>query len=366
LNGGDPQGGDDDIKQATAENRDLKDNLVRLLDGNSTTEGVFSDDRSPNEPSNFNRKTPREEMATSGEVLGSAPPPYSFRLPRVAATLIGSTALILLLGIAAASIHYQWWSKIGPGPVGPTIPGATIPGPTTAPGPTTQPGPRAEGPTTVPGPITQPGPRAEGPTTVPGPTIPGPIVGPPKGTPSGQMQFSSASLYCGKELVTSWEFGEVELVDPGLSKVGSCRNPSLTCKNSIMVGVGVASSKGVDTTESDRALRRGVNLASAMEKDFQENCKTEASAYIINLGRHSGDEEQDDPNQRRVIALITDGVGDDQAVATALEVYLKSHPEFDNYTVCNLYKLHDENQQSPIPTQHKICGDHVGSALSQQ
>jgi uncharacterized FlgJ-related protein len=120
----------------------------------------------------------------------------------------------------------------------------------------------------------------------------------------------------------------------------------------------MASAKGTDATENDRALRRGVNLVSALEKDFYEKCNVVTSAYVVNLGRHTGDHEQDDPKQRRVIALVNDsGEGDEEAVAVALATYLKSHSEFDNYTVCDLFKLNNDNQQTSGEIKHKACGD---------
>jgi hypothetical protein len=176
--------------------------------------------------------------------------------------------------------------------------------------------------------------------------------------------FSTASLDCGKGPPTSWVQGNLQLVDPGSSNIESCHNTSIICKNSglSIVVIGVASGSGTDTSESPRALQRGVNLASVLKKDFRESCKMDASVYVLNLGRYNG---KDDPTQRRVTGLIGTGSGDDEAVATALEKYLKSHSEFDNYTVCDLYKLKDGGEQSPIQPQHKIC-DKPGTTVSQQ
>jgi hypothetical protein len=185
--------------------------------------------------------------------------------------------------------------------------------------------------------------------------------------------FSSASLDCGKGPPFSWKFSDVELIDTKSDlvplRVTSCSIKSLTCQNSIIVGVGTASSKGTDESERNRALQRGIDLASALKRNLQESCKgqasTSVSAYVLNLGRYKDKEEADDAGQRKVIAIIGTGSGEtDEAVAAALQTYVKSDPQTAHYTVCDLYKLDDAGQQALVQTQHRICDDQSQGTLS--
>jgi hypothetical protein len=190
--------------------------------------------------------------------------------------------------------------------------------------------------------------------------------------------LSPASLACATGSPTSWEFANVELIDSissrVSSRVASCRlspvaDGPVACQNAVIVGVGVASSKGINATESARALRRGINLASALKKDLQTRCTTSAavSAYVLNLGRYSDAQLRDEPDQRKVIALVATGADDgDEAATDAVAAYTKSDPMIAHYPICQLYKLDSAGQPTPVPAQHNICGDQSGSTLSQR
>jgi hypothetical protein len=190
--------------------------------------------------------------------------------------------------------------------------------------------------------------------------------------------LSPASLDCARGAPTSWEFANVELIDSISSRVSSrvtsCRiNPvtdgPVACQNAIVVGVGVASSKGINATESARALRRGINLASALKKDLQTRCTTSVavSAYVLNLGRYSDAQQRDGPDQRKVIALVATGADNgDEAAADAVTAYTKNDPMIAHYPICQLYKLDSAGQPTPVAAQHNICGDQLGSTVSQR
>jgi hypothetical protein len=189
-------------------------------------------------------------------------------------------------------------------------------------------------------------------------------------TETKQLVLASAFLYCGKDQPVSWEFGNAEQIDPSPSQVGLCRETSFDCKNSIIdiVALGTASSKGIDASEGNRALQRGINLASAVTKHLQSKCggKLSVSSYVLNLGRHSGKEEQDAPAQRKVVALIGLGQNSDGAIAAALEIFVKDHSEFanDSYAACDLYKLIGESQQSLVYIDKRICSHQPKEAAS--
>jgi hypothetical protein len=205
------------------------------------------------------------------------------------------------------------------------------------------------------------------------PSNPPPIKPEPKAA-----LLSPASLACATGSPTSWEFANVELIDSissrVSSRVASCRISLVTdgpvpCQNAIIVGVGVASSKGINATESARALRRGINLASALKKDLQTRCTTNVavSAYVLNLGRYSDAQQRDEPDQRKVIALVATGMDNgDEAAADAVAAYTKNDPMTVHYPICQLYKLDSAGQPTPVPAQHNICGDQWGSTLSQR
>jgi hypothetical protein len=133
--------------------------------------------------------------------------------------------------------------------------------------------------------------------------------------------------------------------------------------------VGVASSKGINATESARALRRGINLASALKKNLQAGCPANVtvSAYVLNLGRYSDEQQRDEPDQRKVIALVATGAEDgDKAAADAVSTYTKNDPKIAHYPICELYKLDSAGQPTLVPTRHDICGDQLGSTLTQR
>ena len=193
--------------------------------------------------------------------------------------------------------------------------------------------------------------------------------------PEAEASFlSPAPLDCAKGSPTFWEFANVELIDSASSRasslVTSCRvNPvSLAdCQNAVIVGVGMASSKGFNATETARALRRGINLASALRKDLQTRCTTNVavSAYVLNLGRY--EDERDEPDQRKVIALVATGSDDaDKAATDAVVTYAKSDPKITHYPICELYKLDDAGKPTPVSTPHNNCGEQTGRTASQQ
>jgi hypothetical protein len=144
---------------------------------------------------------------------------------------------------------------------------------------------------------------------------------------------------------------------------------SVTCQNAVIVGLGMASSKGIDAIESARALHRGTNLVSALKKDLQARCTADVtvSAYVLNLGRYSGEQQRDEPDQRKVIALVVTGSDDaDEAATEAVAAYTKSDPMVAHYPICELYKLDSAGQPMLVPTQRRICGDQSGSTVSQR
>ncbi len=131
----------------------------------------------------------------------------------------------------------------------------------------------------------------------------------------------------------------------------------------------MASNKGINATESARALRRGINLASALKKNLQAGCPADVtvSAYVLNLGRYSDQQQRDEPDQRKVIALVATGAEDgDKAAADAVATYTKNDPKIAHYPICQLYKLDNAGQPTLVPTRHDICGDQLGSTLSQR
>jgi hypothetical protein len=131
----------------------------------------------------------------------------------------------------------------------------------------------------------------------------------------------------------------------------------------------VASSKGINATESARALRRGINLASALKKDLQARCamSVTVSAYVLNLGRYSDEQQRDEPDQRKVIALVATGQEDaNKAAEEAVATYTKSDPKIAHYPICVLYKLEDDGHATPVPAPSKICADQSGSIASRQ
>jgi hypothetical protein len=190
--------------------------------------------------------------------------------------------------------------------------------------------------------------------------------------------LTPASLDCATGSPTSWEFGNVRLIDSASSRatslVTSCRispvaDSAIACQNAVIVGVGVASSKGVDATERTRALRRGINLAAALKSDLQGRCTTgvTVSAYVLNLGRYNDEQQRDEPEQRKVIALVAAGSNDaDKAAADAVGAYARSDPKIAHYLVCELYKLDAAGQPTPVSTQQDSCGEHAGRTASRQ
>jgi hypothetical protein len=198
-------------------------------------------------------------------------------------------------------------------------------------------------------------------------------------TPEPKVSLlSPASLECATGSPTSWEFANVVLIDSTSSRasslVTSCRispviDGPVACQNTVIVGVGVASSKGINATESARALRRGTNLASALKKDLQARCTANVTiaAYVLNLGRYSDEQQRDEPDQRKVIALVATGADDaDKSARDAAAAYTKSDPMITHYPICELYKLDNADQPTPVPTQRKICDDQSASTASQQ
>jgi hypothetical protein len=190
--------------------------------------------------------------------------------------------------------------------------------------------------------------------------------------------LSPALLDCATGSPKSWEFANVQLIDStsgrAASLVTSCRISSdiagpVGCQSPVIVGVGVASSKGINATESARALRRGINLASALKKNLQAGCPANVtvSAYVLNLGRYSDEQQRDEPDQRKVIALVATGAEDgDKAAADAVSTYTKNDPKIAHYPICELYKLDSAGQPTLVPTRHDICGDQLGSTLTQR
>jgi hypothetical protein len=116
-----------------------------------------------------------------------------------------------------------------------------------------------------------------------------------------------------------------------------------------------------------RALRRGINLASALKKNLQAGCPADAtvSAYVLNLGRYSDEQQRDEPDQRKVIALVATGAEDgDKAAVDAVSTYTKNDPKIAHYPICELYKLDSGGQPTLVPTEHDVCGEQSRNALS--
>ena len=188
--------------------------------------------------------------------------------------------------------------------------------------------------------------------------------------------LSPAPLDCAKGAPTFWRFANVEIIDSASDRasslVTSCRVSPVSladCRNAVIVGVGMASTKGINATESARALRRGINLASALKKDLQGRCSNNVtvSAYVLNLGRYNDEQQRDEPDQRKVIALVATGLSDaDKAAADAVATYAKSDPRISHYPSCELYKLDDAGQPTPVSAQHNNCGEQTGSTVSQR
>jgi len=187
-----------------------------------------------------------------------------------------------------------------------------------------------------------------------------------------------ASLDCATGSPSSWEFANVKVIDstPGRasSPVTSCHIISdnvdpLGCRSAVIVGIGVASAKGINTTESARALRRGINLVSALKKDLQTRCAANAavSAYVLNLGRYSDEQQRDEADQRKVIALVATGAIDgDKAAEDAVATYTKSDPKIAHYPICELYKLDNAGEPTLVPTPRDICADQAASTVSRR
>jgi hypothetical protein len=189
---------------------------------------------------------------------------------------------------------------------------------------------------------------------------------------------SPAPLDCARGSPTYWQFANVDFIDSSsaraLSPVASCRlrpamSGPLLCQDVVIIGLGVASSKGIDAIESARAMQRGVNLVSALKKDLQARCSksVSVSAYVLNLGRYSDEPQRDEPDQRKVIALVSATTEDaDKAATDAVAGYAKSEPKISHYPICALYKLDGTNRPVAIPTERKICGDQSARVVSQR
>ena len=216
-------------------------------------------------------------------------------------------------------------NNAGPGDVRPAegkVAAASPNEPTPVTAPPVETKPSGEGPSVAPSnaPPTKPKLSGEGPST----------TGTIKPEPEASL-LSPAPLDCEKGSPTFWEFANVELIDSASARasslVTSCRVSPVSladCQNAVIVGVGMASSRGVNATEAARALRRGINLVSALRKDLQARCTANVtvSAYVLNLGRYN--DERDEPDQRRVIALVATGSNDaDKAAADAVVTYAR-------------------------------------------
>jgi hypothetical protein len=199
-----------------------------------------------------------------------------------------------------------------------------------------------------------------------------------KPEPSNVALLSPASLDCAAGSPTFWEFANVEFIDSTSSRahslVTSCRITQaavgpIACQNAVIVGVGMASSKGINEIEGARALRRGINLVSALKKDLQTRCRNSVNvtAYVLNLGRYSSEQRRDEPDQRKVIALVATGSHDtDEAATDVVVTYAKSDPKITHYPICDLYKLDNAGHPTPVSTQHNICSDQSGRTVSQR
>ena len=201
----------------------------------------------------------------------------------------------------------------------------------------------------------------------PGGSVPPEPPAPPR---QADIVLSLAPLKCGDESELFWRFGDVENMksesNSELLLVTSCRISQTSCQSSTVVGIGVASSKGNNDGEEARGLQRAVNLASVLKDDFKRECKKEVAAYVLNLGRYNDKEEEDDRNQREVIALLGTGSSDEKAVSAAVEIYVKTAPWSGHYTVCKLYKLENDGRRTPISIPNESCGDQSGSVASKQ
>jgi hypothetical protein len=188
--------------------------------------------------------------------------------------------------------------------------------------------------------------------------------------------LSPVPLDCAKGSPTFWRFANVEVIDSASDRasslVTSCRVSPVSldaCQNAVIIGVGMASTKGINATESARALRRGINLASALKKDLQGRCTSNVtvSAYVLNLGRYNDEQQRDEPDQRKVIALVATGSSNaDKAAADAVVTYAKSDPKIAHYPTCELYKLDDGGRPTPVLAGHNNCGEQTGSTVSQR
>ena len=232
---------------------------------------------------------------------------------------------------------------------------------------------------------------ANAPPRVTAPSEPPPASAPPPNTKPSEEEstttaaikpepaaafLSPAPLDCAKGSPTFWQFANVEVIDSATERasalVTSCRVSPVSlvaCQNAVIVGVGMASTKGVNATESARALRRGINLASALKKDLQGRCTNNVtvSAYVLNLGRYNDEQQRDEPDQRKVIALVATGSSDaDKAAADAVVTYAKSDPKLAHYPICELYKLDDAGQPTAVTAQHNNCGEQTASTASKE
>jgi hypothetical protein len=274
----------------------------------------------------------------------------------------------LLFSVVLGTAIYQDVSKGAPSPKAsapsPTEPRSSNVGPS-------DPGPRAGGTAAAGanGPLPGNAPPTENKRSEQAPSTTGAI----KPEPEAAL-LSPAPLDCERGSPTFWEFANVELIDSASGRasslVTSCRVSAVSpvsCQNAVIVGVGVASSKGVNATESARALRRGINLASALQKDLRARCTTgvTVSAYVLNLGRYN--DERDEPDQRKVIALMATGANDaDKAATDAVVSFAKSDPKIARYPTCELYRLDDAGQPTPVPAQQHNCGEQTGRTVSQE
>jgi hypothetical protein len=304
----------------------------------------------------------------------------------------------LIFFVALGSAIYQDVSKGVPPATWVSAPGVTGPQSNTAAPSDMRPGEESSGTASAHEPASdKPSPREITPSEK-GPSVtaasePPPVSAPPVETapreeeptttatirPDGEISLlSPAPLDCERGSPTSWEFANVQLIDSAsgraTSLVTSCHVSAVNdgpaaCQDAVIVGVGVASSKGVNATESARALRRGINLASALKKDLQSRCTTNVtvSAYVLNLGRYNDEQQRDEPDQRKVIALVATGSNDaDKAAADAVVSYAKSDPKIAHYPICELYKLGDAGQPTPVSAQHNNCGEQAASTVSQK
>jgi hypothetical protein len=302
----------------------------------------------------------------------------------------------LMFFVALGSAIYQDVSKGTPPTTLASAPGVTEPRPNAVAPSDARPRGRevvAESPIErAPAPSNETKPSEDGPRVIAA-SEPPPVSAPPVQTapseeeprttgtikPDGEISLlSPAPLDCEKGSPSSWAFANVELIDSAsgraTSLVTSCHvSPAVdeqaACQNAVIVGVGVASNKGINATESARAMRRGINLVSALKKDLQSRCTTDVtvSAYVLNLGRYNDEQQRDEPDQRKVIALVATGSSDaDKAAADAVVSYAKSDPKVAHYPICELYKLDDVGQPTLVWAQNNNCGEQTASTVSQR